>query len=278
MILIESIAAMQAQSQQWRKDGFSIGVVPTMGALHAGHISLLELANVNVDKTIVTIFVNPTQFAPGEDLEKYPRTFESDQELCDEFGADAIFFPTVEEMYPTDASVFISEDKLSLDFCGASRPTHFQGVVTIVAKLYNAVLPDVAVFGEKDYQQLQVLRRMTRDLNFPVKILPGKIWREESGLAMSSRNRYLSDLEKQSALAIYNSLINAVAETSENSDLRIIRQGIIDCICDAGGTVDYVETVDSESLAKVDEVTGGVRCLVAAYFGTTRLLDNIQLY
>ena len=182
MRIIETISAMQAQSMEWRRKGFSIGVVPTMGALHDGHLSLLELSNAHADKTIVTIFVNPTQFAPGEDLDKYPRTFEQDKALCEEYGADAIFFPSVEEMYVPDASTWVNEEVLSQGYCGADRPTHFRGVTTIVTKLYNAVLPDLAVFGEKDYQQLQVLKKITEDLNFPIKIIPGKIWREESGL------------------------------------------------------------------------------------------------
>lgn len=278
MKIIESIAEMQVQSRAWRKEGFSVGVVPTMGALHDGHLSLVELANARADKIVVTIFVNPTQFAPGEDLDKYPRTFEQDKALCEKHGADAIFFPSVDEMYIPNASTWVDEEVLSQGYCGASRPSHFRGVTTIVTKLYNAVLPDIAVFGEKDYQQLQVLKKMTADLNFPIEIIPGKIWREESGLAMSSRNRYLSDEEKEAALSIYNSLTEAAEKTSKNSDLLEVREVISEKISSAGGKIDYVETVHAETLEKVDVVEGPVRCLVAAYFGPARLLDNIQLY
>ena len=277
MKVIESIRDMQMQSLEWRRQGFSVGVVPTMGALHAGHISLLELANARVDKTIVTIFVNPTQFAPGEDLDKYPRTFEDDKALCGKYEADVIFFPSVDEMYVEDASTWVNEEILSQGLCAAARPSHFRGVTTIVTKLYNAVLPDVAVFGEKDYQQLQVLKKMTMDLNFPIEIIPGEIWREESGLAMSSRNRYLSDKERNAALAIYMSLKQASEEVTESTDLVLVRQKINDTITAAGGEVDYIETVNSESLEKVDIAQGGVRCLVAAHFGPARLLDNMQL-
>ncbi|MCM8530186.1 MAG: pantoate--beta-alanine ligase, partial [Lentisphaeraceae bacterium] len=181
MQVVESIQEMQALSQSWKNNGSTVGVVPTMGALHEGHMSLVDLCSRNSEKLVVTIFVNPTQFAPGEDLDKYPRTFERDKKLCEEAGVDAIFFPSISEMYPGDSTTWVFEETLSLGFCGGSRPTHFRGVTTIVTKLYNAVLPDVAVFGEKDYQQLQVLSRMTRDLNFPIKILPGPIFREDTG-------------------------------------------------------------------------------------------------
>ncbi|MCH2208657.1 MAG: pantoate--beta-alanine ligase [Lentisphaerales bacterium] len=277
MKVIETISDMQTQSLEWRRQGFRIGVVPTMGALHDGHLSLLELANAKADKTILTIFVNPTQFAPGEDLDKYPRTFEQDKTLCEEYGADAVFFPSVEEMYIPNASTWVNEEVLSQGYCGADRPTHFRGVTTIVTKLYNAVLPDVAVFGEKDYQQLQVLKKMTADLNFPIEVVPGKIWREESGLAMSSRNRYLSESEKEAALAIYKSLHMAADEVTEGTDLIKVRQQIFARIVDAGGKIDYVETVDSETLEAVDTANGGIRCLIAAHFGPARLLDNMQL-
>ena len=277
MIVIESIKEMQVQSQAWRKDGFTVGVVPTMGALHDGHLSLLELANTKIDKTIVTIFVNPTQFGAGEDLDKYPRTFEQDKKLCEENGADTIFFPSVEEMYPEGASTWVNEELLSQDFCGASRPTHFRGVTTIVTKLYNAVLPDIAVFGEKDYQQLQVLTRMTRDLNFPIEVVPGPIWREEGGLAMSSRNRYLSEQDKKAALSIFNSMKDAAQKTTDGTDLVSVRNTISENISAAGGKVDYIETVNSGTLEKLDVAEGGVRCLVAAHFGPARLIDNIQL-
>ena len=277
MKVIETISDMQTQSLEWRRQGFRIGVVPTMGALHDGHLSLLELANAKADKTILTIFVNPTQFAPGEDLDKYPRTFEQDKTLCEEYGADAVFFPSVEEMYIPNASTWVNEEVLSQGYCGADRPTHFRGVTTIVTKLYNAVLPDVAVFGEKDYQQLQVLKKMTADLNFPIEVVPGKIWREESGLAMSSRNRYLSESEKEAALAIYKSLHMAADEVTEGTDLIKVRQQIFARIVDAGGKIDYVETVDSETFEAVDTANGGIRCLIAAHFGPARLLDNMQL-
>ncbi|MCM8534587.1 MAG: pantoate--beta-alanine ligase [Lentisphaeraceae bacterium] len=277
MQVVESIQEMQLLSQSWKTKGCSVGAVPTMGALHEGHMSLVDLCSQNADKLVVTIFVNPTQFAPGEDLDKYPRTFDRDKKLCEEAGVDAIFFPSVSEMYPGDSTSWVSEEILSQGFCGGSRPTHFRGVTTIVTKLYNAVLPDVAVFGEKDYQQLQVLRRITRDLNFPIQILPGPIFRESSGLAMSSRNRYLSEQERKDSLIIYKSLKEAASRVEENSDLKAIRQFLTDEISSVGGNVDYIETVNADSLEKIDVAQGSVRCLVAAHFGPARLLDNIQL-
>jgi pantoate--beta-alanine ligase len=277
MRIVETIAEMQQLSRAWQKAGDTVGLVPTMGALHEGHVSLVHLSTDKANRTIVTIFVNPTQFGAGEDLGKYPRTFEADKQMCEAAGVDVIFFPSNEEMYFADKSIWITEETLSKDFCGASRPTHFRGVVTVVAKLFNATLPHFSVFGEKDYQQLQVLKRLVRDLNYPIEIIDGPIFREKDGLAMSSRNRYLSEDERRRALAINRSLREAVLKLSSGVSLPEIRQFIHAEISLAGGEVDYIETVHSETLEKTDSKDVPVRCLVAAKFGPARLLDNLQL-
>ena len=276
MKIIETVAEMQALSTEWRCSGMKVGVVPTMGALHNGHLSLIDIIRAEVDKIILTIFVNPTQFGENEDLDKYPRTFDADVSACEEKGVDAIFFPSPEQMYSADSSIWVTEETLSQGLCAASRPTHFRGVNTVVAKLYNATLPDVAVFGEKDYQQLQILRRLTRDLNFPIKVIGGPIYREPSGLAMSSRNEYLEPELREKAAAIYKSLCEASQKVSSGEfDYHNASKYIAQSITEAGGRVDYIQIIDSETLKKLHSVADNARCLVAAYFGNARLIDNI---
>ena len=278
MKIIESIKPMQAQSLDWKRGGFKVGVVPTMGALHEGHLSLIDLIKPHVDKIIVTLFVNPTQFGEGEDFSKYPRTFEEDCAKCRERGVDALFFPSNEEMYDQDSSTFIEEEKLTSGLCGASRPGHFRGVTTVVAKLYNAVLPDFAIFGEKDFQQLQVLKRMTRDLNFPVEVLAAPIFRESDGLAMSSRNRYLKEKERSSAVTISKSLREAAQQIRSGSDIRESIEFVKKSIADSEGKVDYVKVVNSSTLEELDQpVKGSMRILAAAYYGPARLIDNMEV-
>ena len=270
---------MQQLSRQWQAQGRTIAVVPTMGALHDGHLSLIKKAREYADKVVVTLFVNPTQFGAGEDLNNYPRTFENDCKICENEGTAAIFFPSAAEMYAADSSTWVNEEKVSQGFCAAARPTHFRGVTSVVTKLFNAVLPHVAVFGEKDYQQLQVLRRMVRDLNFPIEVIGAAIYREASGLAMSSRNRYLSDEERQSASIIYKSLQEVRQKlTSKSISLAEARDFIKKEITAVGGVVDYVETVNAENLQKSDECSARIRCLIAAHFGQARLLDNMDIY
>jgi pantoate--beta-alanine ligase len=266
---------MQAWSRNIRLSGKKIALVPTMGFLHEGHLSLVDIAHRNADAVIVSIFVNPTQFGPNEDFERYPRDPERDLELCRSRNVDAVFIPEVADMYEGELTTWVAEEKLSQGLCGKSRPGHFRGVTTVVAKLFNATLPDVAVFGQKDAQQAAVLKRMVRDLNFPIEIKIGPIVREEDGLAMSSRNKYLSQDERSRALSISQSLKKAKKSIENgNRDLSVIKEQIIKEIIAAGGSIDYVETVDFECLEPVENAEGTVLIAIAAYFGATRLIDN----
>ncbi len=278
MELIKTIAGMQEWSKAMRKAGRTVGVVPTMGFLHAGHMSLVDAIRAGgADAVVLTIFVNPTQFGPNEDFAKYPRDLERDLKLCEERKVDAVFHPEASEMYPPDASTWVVEEKLSQGLCAKSRPTHFKGVATVVAKLFNATLPDIAVFGQKDAQQARVLKRMVRDLNFPVKIMIAPIIRERDGLALSSRNKYLSKDERERALVISRALLAAgAAVKSGATDAEALTDCVKAEIEAAGGKVDYVEAVDERTLEPVaEEIKGPVIFAVAACFGQTRLIDNM---
>jgi pantoate--beta-alanine ligase len=259
--------------------GKTIGVVPTMGYLHEGHISLIELAREKADIVIVTLFVNPTQFALGEDLETYPKDFERDCEICRQQGTTVLFAPSPEEMYYPDRSIWISEDNLSKKLCGASRPTFFRGVCTVVAKLFNITLPDFAVFGQKDAQQALIIKRLVRDLNFPVDIIVAPLVRESDGLAMSSRNRYLSEQERQNALSISRALklIEKDVVKLHINNPKYITDAISKQITAAGGEVDYVSIYDAESLDEISKKTKKILVACAATFGKARLIDNVIL-
>ena len=270
MLIIRTIKEQQQYSTNARKAGKTIGVVPTMGFLHEGHLSLVDEAKKRADIVILTIFINPTQFGPNEDLERYPRDFERDCRLCEERGVDAIFAPEATEMYDPDSSTWVIEEKLSADLCGAKRPGHFRGVTTVVTKLFNATLPDVAVFGQKDAQQAMVLKRMAKDLNFPIEIVVAPLVREPDGLAMSSRNRYLSDDERQRALSISKALFSVHDNCGADAVDRIT-----DTIVGAGGRIDYVEALDADTLEPVTAQSERIIIAVAAFFGQTRLIDNI---
>ena len=278
MNIITTIEEMQAQARSWQREGKRIGMVPTMGYLHAGHLSLVHLAKQHADICVVSIFVNPTQFGPAEDLARYPRDFEHDCQLCREAGVAVVFAPPPEEMYAPDYSTWVVEEVLSGPLCGEKRPGHFRGVTSVVAKLFNAALPDVAVFGQKDAQQALVLQRMTRDLNFPVRIMVAPIVREADGLAMSSRNVYLSADARQRALTISRGLNLAAAAfaTGERSAAALCRE-VRSGIEAAGGRVDYVEIRSRDTLAPLPTVEGPAVLAVAAFFGNTRLLDNLFL-
>jgi pantoate--beta-alanine ligase len=277
MNVVETIPEMQALSTEWRRAGLKVGVVPTMGALHPGHMSLIDVIKPHVDRIILTLFVNPTQFGKNEDLDKYPRTFEADKAACLKNGVAAIFFPSNDEMYQNGSSTWVTEDSVSQGYCGSARPEHFRGVTTVVAKLFNATLPDVAVFGEKDYQQLQVLKRMTHDLNFPIKVLGAPIFREASGLAMSSRNEYLNPEVRNSAAMIFKSMNEASDKVkSKIFSFADAKEYITAQITAAGGKVEYVEFVDRETLLPLNNSDTKVRCLVAAKFSPARLIDNID--
>ncbi len=269
---------MQAYSTTLRKKGVSIAVVPTMGCLHEGHLRLIDTAKKHADAVIVTIFVNPTQFGPKEDFSKYPRPFRNDLLLCKKHGADAIFAPPPDEMYSSDFSTWVEELTLSKGLCGKSRPGHFKGVTTVVAKLFNATVPDFAVFGRKDFQQAKIISRMVRDLNFPVKIVLENIVREKDGLAKSSRNTYLSPAERAGALSISRSLKSAKRAISNGENrIETVRHKIVSEIEEGGGRIDYVEIVDSENLETKRNLSGKILIAVASYFGKTRLIDNIEI-
>ena len=267
---------LQEFSLAARRQGKVIGFVPTMGYLHAGHTSLIDIARKRADIVIVSIFVNPTQFAPTEDLDRYPRDFERDLKLCTEHGADAIFAPEPGEMYFPDSSTWVQETMLSRPLCGASRPTFFRGVTTVVSKLFLLAQPDFAVFGLKDAQQLFVIRRMVRDLDFPIEIVAAPLVRDADGLALSSRNRYLSDDERKRALSIHRTLLKCKAELLSRglaAANAILAEGKA-ALAEAGGKVDYLEVLDSNDLEAVDADTKEVLLAAAVFFGTTRLIDN----
>lgn len=278
MKIIETIKEMQQYSCKVCSENKSIALVPTMGYLHEGHLSLVDEARARADIVIVSIFVNPTQFSPNEDLDAYPRDMEKDCQLCEFRHVDAIFAPAVKEIYCPDSSTWVIEEKLSQGLCGKSRPTHFRGVTTIVAKLFNAVLPDVAIFGSKDFQQSAIIKRMVRDLNFPIEIITCPIVREEDGLAMSSRNKYLSPEERKNALSISQSLFDTeTALRTGNIAVSEIRDMIELRISQDGGKIDYIEIVDAETLEPKDEFTNNTLIAVAAFFGKTRLIDNVLI-
>ena len=261
--------------QKWargrRTAGAKIALVPTMGYLHEGHLSLIaEAKRRGADEIIVSVFVNPVQFGPNEDYDKYPRDEKADLAKCRRAGATAVFFPTPKNMYLDRHSVYVSEEDLSKGLCGARRPGHFRGVCTVVAKLFNLAHPDFAVFGRKDYQQAQVIRRMVRDLNFDLSVVVAPIVREPSGLARSSRNTYLSPAEREMALALSKSLRTVKTGCLVSSERRRVRR----ILEKAGLRVDYVEFVDGETLEPVKTTKKGVCVLLAAFAGRTRLIDN----
>ncbi|HPN85298.1 MAG TPA: pantoate--beta-alanine ligase, partial [Victivallales bacterium] len=252
--------------------------VPTMGFLHEGHLSLVKIAKEHCDVVVLSNFVNPTQFGVGEDFDKYPRNLDRDNQLCESIGVDAVFAPTVEEIYSGKESTWVVEEKLSKVLCGKSRPGHFRGVCTVVSKLFNIIEPDIAVFGQKDYQQLKIVERMIDDLNFDIKIIRGPIVREANGLAMSSRNKYLSKEEKQNASAIFASISEAEKKVKQVEFSRNeLTNEIILRISHAGGKIDYVQILNAETLENFEDgkIPKNVVIAVAAFFGKTRLIDNV---
>ncbi len=279
MKIIKRISEMQNFSRQARMDGKRIGLVPTMGFLHSGHTSLIDRARAEADVLIVTLFVNPAQFAPNEDLDTYPEDFNSDCKLCEAHGVDVLFAPTADEMYYPDASVWVNEEKLSAKLCGTSRPLFFRGVCTVVAKLFNITLPDFAVFGQKDAQQALIIKRMVRDLNFPVEIITGALVRESNGLAMSSRNRYLNESERRNALSISQALhlVERDIVKFHIHNKQQIMTAISKQIASAGGEIDYVSIYDAETLDDVSEKSKKILIACAATFGKARLIDNVVL-
>lgn len=261
-------------AREHHRAGKRVGCVPTMGYLHAGHLSLIEEAQKQADVVCVTLFVNPTQFGPNEDFERYPRDEERDLQLCHDAGVDVVFLPSQEMMYAPDASTFVEEEKLQRGLCGARRPGHFRGVCTVVAKLFNIVQPDVAVFGQKDYQQVAVIRRMVRDLNFPVDIVMAPTLREPDGLAMSSRNVYLSETERQNALGLSFALKSLGSLGAGHPASESLCEQMRSVLARFGLVEDYVAIVDADTLEPVSHVEPGNVALIAAFCGKTRLLDN----
>ena len=279
MRVIASPLEMQRHALAVRAAGKTIGLVPTMGYLHEGHASLARLLRGRCDELVLSIFVNPTQFGPGEDLDKYPRDFERDEKICRDAGVDTIFLPGAADMYPEGYSVYLEERALSAGLCGVSRPNHFRGVLTVVAKLFNLCLPHLAVFGEKDAQQLRVIRRMVLDLNFPLEIVAGPIVREADGLAMSSRNKYLTPEQRRDAVVLRQSLdlaeiLAAGGVTDGPSVLAAVREHIESS---PHARIDYAELVDDLTLAPVTKIKAPALLALAVHFGRARLLDNTVL-
>jgi pantoate--beta-alanine ligase len=279
MKILKTIDAMRVASRAARHSGKRLGFVPTMGALHDGHLSLVRAAKANCDVVAVSIFVNPLQFGPSEDLAKYPRTFERDVELLEKEAVDRLFAPTPEKMYPAGAVTYVTVEGLSEKLCGKSRPGHFRGVTTVVAKLFHIVEPDVAFFGQKDAAQTTIIRRMVRDLNLPVEIVICPIVREPDGLAMSSRNAYLSRQERKSALVLHRALteVKSRFDQGERSATTLIEAARQVLAREPAMRLDYFEIVDPETLDPMQELATSALVAVAGFVGNTRLIDNILL-
>lgn len=279
MEIIADPLKMQAQARKWRAQGVKVVLVPTMGFFHQGHLSLMEYGRTLGDKLVVSLFVNPTQFGPSEDYQQYPRDFERDADMALQVGVDVLYTPAVEAMYPSGYQTYVEVEHLSKGLCGASRPGHFRGVATVVLKLFHQVQPQAAVFGEKDYQQLAIIRRMAADLNLPVEIVGRPIVREPDGLAMSSRNTYLNPEEREAARCLYRAILAAreLVATGENSRTKILK-AVKQIITQTPHTaIDYLALVDPKTLAEVEAIPGEARLALAVRVGKTRLIDNTLL-
>jgi len=279
MRIISSVSEMQSYADSLRKEGMTIGFVPTMGALHEGHLSLIRKSIDSSDKTILSIFVNPTQFSPLEDFGKYPRDFEQDEKFAEELGVDIIFYPAKEDIYPNDYSTYTIVEGLSDRLEGKSRPSHFKGVTTVVNKLFNIVKPHIAFFGQKDAQQALIIKRMITDLNMDIDIVICPTIREDDGLALSSRNSFLSPEARKEAAFIHQALKEAESlHLNGDQNSKILIQKITDTLNSAPiARIDYVAIVDSETLLPVESTEQGALVAVAVFFDTTRLIDNILL-
>ncbi len=279
MRIIENVAEMQQQAGVWCRQGKHIALVPTMGYLHEGHLALMKFVRTRADLVVASIFVNPTQFGPNEDLDKYPRDMERDVKLATGAGVDVLFIPHPEDMYPENYQTYVEVTRVTGPLCGRSRPTHFRGVTTVVNKLFNIVTPDTAIFGEKDYQQLATIRRMAKDLHMKVHIIGHPIVREPDGLAMSSRNVYLNPEQRQKALRLSRSLNEAekLAQTGERGTEVILQRvrEIIDEDKEPGGvSIDYAELRHPETLEEAPHLDGPTLLALAVFIGATRLIDN----
>lgn len=276
MNIVKTISEVRNEVKNWRKQGLSVGLVPTMGYLHEGHKSLIDRACKENDKVVVSVFVNPKQFGPGEDLATYPRDIQRDAALCEDAGAALIFNPEPEEMYFDDFHTYVTMESLSDELCGKTRPIHFRGVCTVVSKLFHIVAPDRAYFGQKDAQQLAIIKRMVRDLNFDIEIVGCPIVREADGLAKSSRNTYLNPEERKAALVLSKAVglgQELIQKGERNADVIVekMKQLIEE---EPLANIDYVQAVDAISIQPVAEIKGTVLVAMAVYIGKTRLIDN----
>jgi pantoate--beta-alanine ligase len=278
--ILNSPDDMHAACAQRKREGRRIGLVPTMGALHEGHLSLVRAARAQSDIVAVSLFVNPLQFGPNEDLGKYPRTLDRDCQLLEAEKVDLLFAPSPDDMYPAGATTFVTVAGLSEKLCGRSRPGHFRGVTTVVSKLFHIVEPDLAFFGQKDAAQVAIIRRMVRDLNLAVRIQVCPIVREKDGLAMSSRNAYLDPQQRKQALALYRALmrVQTLADTGERSAAKLIDAGNQVIGEEPGVRLDYFEIVNPDTLDPVNDISRGALVAVAAFVGNTRLIDNLVLH
>lgn len=276
MKIINNIKEIRKQVKDWKNDGLSVALVPTMGYLHEGHESLIKKASEDNDRVIVSIFVNPMQFGINEDLSTYPRNIDRDSDICEKNGASLIFNPSVEEMYTDEFSTFVDLNNLTSGLCGKNRPTHFRGVCTVVSKLFNIVNPDKAYFGQKDAQQLSIIKQMVIDLNFDIEIVSCAIVREADGLAKSSRNTYLSKEERQAATIINKSLKKAksLIKSGERDSKKIINFIKNEISKEPLAKIDYISTVDNKSIKSVRTIEEGSLIAVAVFIGNTRLIDN----
>lgn len=276
MELVKTIDEVRKCVKEWKMEGKTVGFVPTMGYLHEGHKSLIERANKENDKVVVSIFVNPSQFGPNEDLESYPRDIDRDSKVCKDAGADLIFNPEASEIYTENACTKVNVEGLSNELCGKSRPVHFGGVCLVVGKLFNIVAPDKAYFGQKDAQQLAVVKKMVSDLNFDIKVIGCPIVREADGLAKSSRNTYLSKEEREAAVVLSQAInIGKEAVMSGEKDVGRIKDSMIKHIENEPlAKIDYVDIVDFNTIQKIDKIEDNCLCAIAAFIGKTRLIDN----
>lgn len=279
MISIATIREVRKVTESWKQQGLTVGFVPTMGYLHNGHASLIQKARKENDKVVVSIFVNPIQFGPNEDFEMYPRDLEHDREICERAGADLIFAPSVAEMFPSRNLAFVDISELGEYLCGAKRPGHFRGVCTIVSKLFNIIRPDRAYFGEKDFQQLAIIQRMTQDLSFNTQIVPCPTVRDTDGLALSSRNFYLSDTERKAAQVVPESLnLAREAVAGGEKDAAVIKDIIFKKIeTEPLAKIDYIEVVDISLLKPISWIDRPAVVNVAIFIGATRLIDHFSV-
>lgn len=277
MVIATTINEVRAQVAQWRKEGLTVGLVPTMGYLHEGHASLVDKAVSMCDRVVASVFVNPTQFGPGEDLETYPRDFEHDCALLEEHGCSMVFHPEVSEMYDENAATYVEIlSDMPKQLCGKTRPIHFRGVCTVVSKLFNIVLPDKAFFGEKDAQQLAIIRKMVKDMSYGIEIVGCPIIREEDGLAKSSRNTYLNADERKAALVLSQAVFlgkQMIADGEKNAK-AVVDAMISHIEKEPLAKIDYVSAVDGITMMPIDEISGTVLVAMAVYVGKTRLIDN----